>query len=112
MLNAFKARKDSIECQLKLVLDFIDTAIKSGYKDINVSEELDEDILYDEVISVLTKNGFDVIVKKYSDRFDTWISWENGKKENGNLVFLNCTLKETEDKEEEEESNDTFLFFC
>ncbi len=112
MLNAFQARKTSTESQLALVLDYIDNAIQTGYKDINITEELEDDNLYSEVISVLTKHGFDVIVKKYSNRIENWISWEEGKIKNGNLVYLDYTLSEEINYDDsEEESNGTILFF-
>ena len=112
MLNAFQARKNSEEAQLKLVLAFIKAAIKPGYKSLNMTKELGEETLYDEVTSALTQVGFDVIVKKYSKKLETWVSWEEGKNKNGNLVVLDFKASEEANNDSEEESNGgTILFF-
>lgn len=96
MITAKVAREKSVETQMNLVENTIQTAIDDcGFKSICISAKLEES-LYDEVIQELLHNGFDIIFKKYTDQVDEIISWENGKESNGYQILLDCRSSDFE----------------
>lgn len=97
MITAKIAREKSIETQMHLVENFIQTAIENdGFKSICITDELEES-LYDEVIQELLHNGFDIISKIYTSNISEFVSWENGKETNGLRITLDCRLMDSQD---------------
>lgn len=97
MITAKVAREKSIETQMHLVENFIQTAIENdGLKSICITDELEES-MYDEVIQELLHKGFDIIFEKYTDCVYEIISWEKGKESNGSQISLDYRLMDSQD---------------
>lgn len=94
MFTAFDSRQMATEKQLSIIMDIISNAVDNGFSSIDLTEEYDEEP-FTEVVTLLLKNGYDIIHKKYPTYIATIVSWKDGKKENGNEVTLDYSLSES-----------------
>lgn len=87
-MNAFEARKASVQPQYEAVMKDIEEEVNLGRKSTNVCP------LYHEVAERIAKEGYDVKIVIRANKLMSYneISWENGKEgKEGKLTYVDET---------------------